>query len=308
MSALYQLLIAFYWKLAKFFSGCCMWWLENMDSTEMPTIFEATYQHFFMLEQETITKYELYSYLNDETFEVSTKYKKVKLQRWQLYPKVRMQHSIFHPRTRFENRNTGIRTDGWDEWLLYSEGDWYYPSKEVLPDPTASGRSIRPALNERKVISKQNKKSNKTKKQNKIIHKRKEQQDNIEILIARYVAQINKAEELSPHVIFEKEYGSNIDTLLCRHQDILTAYGCKNGFKTGVKIYLKNIYEADIALCSLKEISSGTVHIIPLRLTKNKTKFFYGKHRLHLDRCIFFLHLRELQEKRWKRSVSCTKK
>ncbi len=304
MSALYQLLIAFYWELAKFFSGCCMWWLENMDSAEMPMIFEAIYRYFFIKEQETITKYELYSYLNDETFDVSTKHKKFKLQRWQLYPKTHIPYLTFHLRSRFENRNTGIRTDGLDEWLLYSEGNWYYPSKEVLPDQIASGRSTRLALKERRVISKKN---SKTKKQNKIIHKRSGRQDSFKNLRARYVAQINKAEEFSPHVIFEKEYGSNIDTLLRRHQDILTAYGCQNGFKTGVKIYLKNVYATDIALCSLKEISSGAVCTVPPRLTKNKTKFFYGKHRLHLDRCIFSQHLREVQEKRWKRGASRTK-
>ncbi len=305
MSALYQLLIVSYWGLAKFFSGCCMWWLENMDSTKMPIIFEAIYRHFFMLEQKTIINYELYRYLNDEIPVVSTRYKIFKLQRWLLYPKMHARYLTFHSCSRFENRNAGIRTDGLDEWLLYCGGNWYYPPKEILPDPIASGRSTRLAPKERKVMSK---KSNKTKKQNKVIHKRREQQDRIENLIACYVAQINKAEALSPHVIFEKEYGSNVDTLLWRHQDILTIYGCQNGFKTGAKIYLKNVYTTDAALCWLKEISSGMVYTMHLRRTKNKTKFFFCKHRIQLDRSIFYLHMRELQEKRWKRGVSCTKR
>ncbi len=98
--------------------------------------------------------------------------------------------------------------------------------------------------------------------------------------------------------IFKREYNSNPGTMVRLNRGIFNAYGCPNGFKRGVKIYLKNVYATDFAIYFLKVLSSGEKERIPLRLTKNKTKFFYCKHRLHLDRCIFSLHARELQEKR----------
>ncbi len=171
----------------------------------------------------------------------------------------------------------------------------------MLPDVLASGRSTKLAPKERSLISKKNKKSTKekkTKKQSKIIHKRNEQQSSVEKVIAHTIARLNEAEGFTLRSIFEKEYGSNYDTMVRLNSELFTFYGCPKGFKSGVRIYLKNIYSADFAMYCLKLISSGVREILPLRLTKNKTKFFYGKHRLHLDRCIFSLHLRELQEKR----------